>query len=154
MFTTDRAARTRDAFVASRFVPTFRGKRLRPFEMALLKIASRKRAQTVEGKQISDRSQFAILRGRIAGRTTPQSFRQELDALRIRYGRLDFSAYGDRLQKFRPHHSAESPAARMTTVGAQIGKANEIFTGDPDSSDTTERRECQRRLSRRTPPIL
>ena len=123
-------------------------------EMALLKIARRQNAETIEGKQVSDRSQFAIFRRRFTGRAIAQLPRKQCDLRTICNRGCDLASKGDRLQEFRPHHGAQSASTGVSTVRTQVGEAHQVLAGDADRRHTTKGRKRARRLLRGAAPVL
>ena len=132
MFTADRARGTTGPRPIAVGFERFRRQHRRVGKHAALEVPGRQRSETVEGHQVVDGAQFAVLGG---GRSE-RSLREipgDLDqAAGIRKGNHPITGHGDRLEPLGPHHRSESTPSGMTSVVRNGREMDQPFASGAD----------------------
>ena len=101
-----------------------------------LEVAGRERGDRVEGEQVRERAELAVLRRRRAERALPQVAGSGEDRLRIGGRDLRPRTHGDRLEELRAEHRAEPAAARVTAVVRDRRVLDEVLARRADRGDS------------------
>ena len=114
------------------FACTLRRDSLRAFEERRAEIPRRQHAHALQHAQVRARAEHAVLRGRRTQRTFAQRQREFAAPCGIRDRNGSRSVQRNRLYALRTEHRTRTPAAGLTPVVVDRGKAHETFAGRAD----------------------
>ena len=114
----------------------------RPPRSGRLEVARRQGVEAVEGEQVGDRPQLAVLLGRRAERARRESLggRERPPAGRPT-GTVRRRAHGHRLDALRPEHRAQAAPPGVAAVVAERGERDQPLAGRADRRDLPRRAE-------------
>ena len=119
-----------------------RGQLRRPVERGGLEVLSGQRADGVEGEQVGQRAQLAVLSGGRAERPGPQVTRRGQHRVRVCRGDLRRGPDGDGLEPLGAEHRAEAAAPGVPPVVGDRGVPDAALAGRPIAATRQPRPSC------------